>query len=187
MGELHSDRTEFAQQLECDIVMAGGVTSGIVYPGAIAVIARRYIFRSIGGTSVGAMAAAATAAAEYGRRTGKNPTSFDRIATLSHTLADTAADGHSRLFHLFTPEPATKPLLALVTPLFGGGGVLKQFAGILRATMSAWRIALPVALSMLAVLWMLIALVVDGHIIPAIFGLVAAAALILTVWMVALI
>jgi predicted acylesterase/phospholipase RssA len=170
--------------LECDIVMAGGVTSGIIYPGAIAVIARRYVFRSIGGTSVGAMAAAATAAAEYGRRTGKNPTSFDLIAALSQTLADTAADGHSRLFHLFTPEPATKPLLALVTPLFGGG-VLKQLTGIFRATMSAWRIALPVALVVLAVLWMLIALVVDGHIIPTMFGLVAAVALILAVWMVA--
>ncbi|CAN7212625.1 patatin-like phospholipase family protein [Phyllobacterium sp. LjRoot231] len=58
--------------LDCDIVMAGGVTSGIIYPGAVAMIARRYSFHSIGGTSVGAIAAAVTAAAEYGRRTGRN-------------------------------------------------------------------------------------------------------------------
>src|SRR5688572_28157099 len=53
--------------LPCDIVMAGGVTSGIIYPGAVSTIARRFSFHSIGGTSVGAIAAAVTAAAEYGR------------------------------------------------------------------------------------------------------------------------
>lgn len=42
---------------ECDIVMKGGVTSGIVYPSAILELARRYRFRSIGGTSAGAIAA----------------------------------------------------------------------------------------------------------------------------------
>ncbi len=68
--------------LECDIVMAGGVTSGIIYPGAVAQIARRYRFRSIGGTSVGAIAAAITAAAEYGRLTGRNPAAFNQIARM---------------------------------------------------------------------------------------------------------
>ena len=68
--------------LECDIVMAGGVTSGIIYPGAVAMIARRYSFQSIGGTSVGAIAAAVTAAAEYGRRTGHKPHAFEEIAAL---------------------------------------------------------------------------------------------------------
>jgi predicted acylesterase/phospholipase RssA len=173
--------------LECDIVMAGGVTSGIIYPGAIAVIARRYVFRSIGGTSVGAMAAAATAAAEYGRITGKNPNSFDAIATLAQTLSDAAADGHSRLFHLFTPEPGTRPLLALVTPLFGGGGFLKQAIGIIRATIAEWRIALPVALTVLAALWMLAVLFSRCELPAAVVGVVAALTLILVVWAVALI
>ena len=175
------------QMLECDIVMAGGVTSGIIYPSAVAVIARRYIFRSIGGTSVGAIAAAVTAAAEYGRRTGKNATGFDYIGALSQTLSDTAADGHSRLFHLFTPEPATKPLLALVTPLFGGGGILKQVTGIFHATLSTWRIAVPVALTALASLWMLVVLVVDGHVLATLFVLVAAAASLVVIWAGALI
>jgi hypothetical protein len=177
----------YAPSLECDIVMAGGVTSGILYPGAVAVIARRYIFRSIGGTSVGAIAAAATAAAEYGRRTGKNPQSFERIAALSQTLSDTAADGHSRLFHLFTPEAATRPLLALVTPLIGGGGVLKQAIGIGRATMSAWPIAMPVALSGMAALWMLSTLLLGGQFLASVVGVAAAIALLMVVWAVALI
>lgn len=54
----------------CDIVMKGGITSGIVYPPAIAKLAKNYRFKNIGGTSAGAIAAAAAAAAEYQRRTG---------------------------------------------------------------------------------------------------------------------
>jgi len=175
-----------APLLECDIVMAGGVTSGIIYPGAIAMIARRYTFRSIGGTSVGAMAAAATAAAEYGRITGKNPRGFDIVGTLARTLSDTAADGHSRLFHLFTPEPATRPLLALVTPLFGGGGFLKQVTGIARATMAAWRIALSVAITALAVACMFAALIAGAGLFAMIVGGVAGIVLIIAVWAAAL-
>ena len=44
-----------AERLECDLVMRGGITSGIVYPRAIAKLAETYDFRSIGGTSAGAM------------------------------------------------------------------------------------------------------------------------------------
>lgn len=50
-----------------DIVMKGGITSGVVYPGAVWELAQAFRFRSIGGTSAGAIAAAATAAAEHGR------------------------------------------------------------------------------------------------------------------------
>src|SRR5262245_41233825 len=53
------------EKLECDLVMRGGITSGIVYPRAIAKLAEIYNFRSIGGTSAGAIAATATAAAGY--------------------------------------------------------------------------------------------------------------------------
>jgi predicted acylesterase/phospholipase RssA len=49
---------------QCDIVMKGGVTRGVVYPAAVAAIAKRFRFRSIGGTSAGAIAAVVTAAAE---------------------------------------------------------------------------------------------------------------------------
>ena len=60
------------RNLDCDLIMKGGVTSGIVYPGAIGAIAHRYRLRSIGGTSAGAIAAAAAAAMEYGLRSGRN-------------------------------------------------------------------------------------------------------------------
>ena len=38
----------------CDLVMKGGITSGIVYPKAIALLSKHYRFKSIGGTSAGA-------------------------------------------------------------------------------------------------------------------------------------
>jgi len=44
----------------CDLVMKGGITSGIVYPNAVLSLAREYRFKSIGGTSAGAIAAAVT-------------------------------------------------------------------------------------------------------------------------------
>jgi hypothetical protein len=144
-----NDQQSVDAGLDCDIVMAGGVTSGIIYPGAVAMIARRYRFRSIGGTSVGAIAAAVTASAEYGRRTGKNPDAFKIVAALPKTLGELASDGHSRLFHLFTPELATAPLLDLVTPLFAQGDRLRQFFRILRITCSFWQVALPLAVTVL--------------------------------------
>lgn len=52
----------------CDLVMVGGITSGIVYPAAIAELHETYRFRCIGGTSAGAIAASATAAAEFYRQ-----------------------------------------------------------------------------------------------------------------------
>lgn len=54
-GETHTT-APFAT--ECDLVMKGGITSGIVYPLAIAEIAKAFRLRSIGGTSAGAIAAA---------------------------------------------------------------------------------------------------------------------------------
>lgn len=52
---------------ECDLVMKGGITSGIVYPKAIHEIHREYKLKQIGGTSAGAIAAALAGAAEYAR------------------------------------------------------------------------------------------------------------------------
>jgi hypothetical protein len=54
-----------------DLAMRGGATSGVVYPLAVCEIARDYRVRNVGGASAGAIAAAATAAAELGRSTGR--------------------------------------------------------------------------------------------------------------------
>jgi predicted acylesterase/phospholipase RssA len=90
--------------------MKGGVTSGIVYPAAVCQLAEEYSFCSIGGTSAGAIAAAATAAAEYGRRRQKG-TSFAELAELPRLLGEASGSrGPSRLFQLFEPQPETRHL-----------------------------------------------------------------------------
>lgn len=92
----------------CDLVMKGGITSGVIYPKLIARLASRYTFKNIGGTSAGAIAAGACAAAEYGRSHG-NPGSFETLAQLPELLGETAtSDGRSKLFTLFQPTAALR-------------------------------------------------------------------------------
>jgi predicted acylesterase/phospholipase RssA len=98
---------------ECDVVMKGGITSGIVYPHAVVRLASHYRLRSVGGASAGAIAAAAAAAAEYGREQG----GFERLDALPDQLAETADGtdkGPTRLFRLFQPQAATRPLYELL-------------------------------------------------------------------------
>lgn len=88
---------------QCDLVMKGGITSGVIYPKLIARLASKYRLKNIGGTSAGAIAAGACAAAEYGRSHG-NPDAFNTLATLPEWLGEVATpDGRSRLFALFQP------------------------------------------------------------------------------------
>src|SRR5262245_1045011 len=84
---------------QCDLVMRGGVTSGVVYPPAICALAERYEFKCIGGASAGAIAAAAAAAAVKGRARG----GFERLSKVSEDVG-------SRLTSLFQPAAALKPL-----------------------------------------------------------------------------
>lgn len=89
----------------CDLVMKGGITSGVLYPSMVREIAEKMHFVGIGGTSAGAIAAALTAAAEYRRRqTG----SFEGFEMLEETAHEFAAPG--KLFSLFRPDKGTSEL-----------------------------------------------------------------------------
>jgi len=66
----------------CDLVMKGGITSGVIYPSAVVKLASQYRFKKIGGTSAGAIAAAVAAAAEFGRRHNVKG-AFDTLAALN--------------------------------------------------------------------------------------------------------
>lgn len=105
-----------APPLNCDIVMKGGITSGVVYPLAITELAKAYRFRNIGGTSAGAIAAAATAAAEYSRLHGTGGTGFGELAALPAFLSgDSPYVRGSNLFALFQPGARTLPLFQVAT------------------------------------------------------------------------
>ena len=97
----------------CDLVMKGGITSGVVYPRLLAKLAENWRFKCVGGTSAGAIAAAGCAAAEHGRQTGHRPDAFAELAKLPELLgAPASASGDkggggadSMLFKLFKPAP----------------------------------------------------------------------------------
>ena len=92
--------------------MRGGITSGIVYPRAIAKLAETYDFRSIGGTSAGAIAAAATAAAAFGAKNGTGHFQT-RFKGLPGELAE-IKDGKSVLERLFQPQAETRNLFSVL-------------------------------------------------------------------------
>jgi hypothetical protein len=114
----------------CDIVMKGGITSGVVYPLALTELARHYRFTNIGGTSAGAIAAAAAAAAEYGRHVpGKG---FMRLAVLP-------TEAGQVLFSLFQPTRTVKPLFDILVSALSGKSVPGKVAGILAAAIGGFR------------------------------------------------
>jgi predicted acylesterase/phospholipase RssA len=115
-------------ELECDLVMKGGITSGIVYPGAIAQIGARYRLRSIGGTSAGAIAAAAAAAMEFGRASGRNAAALQHLAEIPDKLSARTGDGTPLLSRLFQPDPAAAPLVRPVLGLLRPGLAAKARA-----------------------------------------------------------
>lgn len=98
---------------KCDLVMKGGITSGIVYPGAVVELAKEFRFVNIGGTSAGAIAAALTAAAEYRRQETGSDESFVALGALPRWLGE-KADGRSRLLGLFRPSSETAGLMAVL-------------------------------------------------------------------------
>lgn len=97
--------------------MEGGITSGVVYPSFIAGLAAHFRLRSIGGTSVGAVAAVAAAAAQFRRNLSRAggrdahgapvaDTGFATLAALPLWLRAHGANGKSNLLSLFQPCPA---------------------------------------------------------------------------------
>ncbi len=114
----------------CDIVMKGGITSGVVYPPAVVQLSKSFSFRNIGGTSAGAIAAAVTAAAEFGRR--RDADAFYRLARLPTDLGTPVSrGGDSLLLSLFRPQKQTNALFRVL--IAGLGNKSFKFARIVLA------------------------------------------------------
>lgn len=124
-------------RLECDLVMKGGITSGVIYPRLVAELSKTYTFRCIGGTSAGAIAAAATAAAQLGVHTGANPAAFEALAKLPSQLGKRPpGSARSMLFNLFQPQPPLQGCFEVLVACIGAGTVKKT---LLRSTFAAVR------------------------------------------------
>jgi len=114
----------------CDLVMKGGITSGIVYPNAVLALARDFRFKNIGGTSAGAIAAAATAAAALGdRKHVASGSAAPCPSTLGFAgLERVAAQLSSRgfIFGLFQPARGGRSAYRLIVTLTGNASALRK-------------------------------------------------------------
>lgn len=119
----------------CDLVMKGGISSGIVYPNAVLALAKDFRFKNIGGTSAGAIAAAASAAAALGDRkldvfgsTGSSPTlGFEGLKRVSTQLSSKGF-----IYSLFQPARGAKNAYRMIVILAGNAGLpRKVLSGLL--------------------------------------------------------
>jgi hypothetical protein len=111
----------------CDVVMKGGVTSGVVYPPAICELAKSYVIKNIGGTSVGAIAAAVTAAAEYRRRSGSGD-GYVELSKLPGFLGSPGA-----LLALFAADQRARRLLKIALIPIGTDSFIAKLMELLAA------------------------------------------------------
>lgn len=136
----------------CDLTMRGGTTSGVVYPLAVASLARHYEFKQIGGASAGAIAAGFTAAAERGRASG----GFEKLAGLIDWFTSGSGAERWRMAQLFQPAEKTRALYRIVIASMqkrettGRSAITCLFFALLGAV--GWRAKSVLAL--MALLWL---------------------------------
>jgi hypothetical protein len=164
--------------------MKGGVTSGIVYPRLASRLAQDFQFKNIGGTSAGAIAAAACAAAEYGRQSGKNPHAFTQLEDLPTELGATT-DGLSGMLRLFQPAPALRRHFGLALSVIGARKKASALAGGIAA---ACNMPVFVGLAMIG-MWFALIAATDmppvRAVLVALAGLVVAVVTAIITWLLA--
>ena len=130
----------------CDLVMKGGVASGVVYPGAVLELSARYRFASLGGTSAGAVAAAMAAACEYARqRSGST-----ELRGITEIVESFEQPGF--ILSLFAPTREARPLMTLGLRLAAAkGSRRRQSALLVRAAIGTRRTTMPILVALQAV------------------------------------
>ena len=111
----------------CDVVMKGVITSGVVYPLALVALSKKYRLSQNRGTSAGAIAAAAAAAAEYGRYVPGG--GFERLAKIPQEVGP-------HLLSLFQPAPALKPLFNIFIATLQAKTSIGKFVAFVWAAIS---------------------------------------------------
>jgi predicted acylesterase/phospholipase RssA len=145
---------------EVDMVMKGGITSGVVYPLAVCELAKTRRFRALGGTSAGGIAAGLAAAAELGRDVG----GFQRYAELPNALG-------ANLQQLFQPSKETKPLHRIML-----ASMDKEHGKVVSKLLLGWSIIVAgmgwflVAVAAVLGLALLIGTLAGGEAVPLVLG-----------------
>lgn len=138
----------------CDLVMKGGITSGIVYPPAISALANVYCLKNIGGTSAGAIAAAVTAAAEFRRRKTGKMGGFELLEALPRELGETDARGRTRLLRLFQPDKSCRRLFRILVGSLNAKSTLRRVAAIVFSAIASYWLASLVGIGMTFALYL---------------------------------
>lgn len=153
----------------CNVIMKGGITSGVVYPLAVAEFADTYRLRGLGGASAGAIGAALGAAAEFGRDSG----GFEVLRGVPNELRD------GKLGKLFQPDPATRGLFRLLLAATGHDrpGASRSGPGRIGMVLTALVTGFPIAavLGLLPGVALIVLAVLRGDwigLIPAVIVLV---------------
>jgi len=108
-----NDSAETDRPRECDLILKGGVTSGLVFPRVVSTLAQTYRLRNIGGTSSGAIATAAAAAAEFRRQSNTGDESgFQKINDIPEKIG-------GNLQSLFQPSKSLKPMFNILVDQIG--------------------------------------------------------------------
>ena len=134
----------------CDLVMKGGITSGIVYPKAVLALAKEYRFKSIGGTSAGAIAAAVAAAAALGDRRHQaghamaGNTGFEGLAEVSAELSQ-----RGFIHGLFQPARGARAAYRLLVVLTSHAGWAHKLACLLAAVFTIAPLEVMLSLALL--------------------------------------
>ncbi len=122
----------------CDLVMKGGITSGVVYPPAISALAQEYRFKNIGGTSAGAIAAAVTAAAEYRRRVTGTMDGFELLDALPARLGQMDTHGKTRLLRLFQPDPRGRRVFGILIGSLNATSTFRRVAAVVLSCLRSY-------------------------------------------------
>ena len=137
----------------CDVVLKGGIASGVLYPTLLCELARRYRLVNVGGASAGAIAAVVAAAAEYGRQHGS--VGFGVLEAMPKQLGAVNAAGDTALMALFEPQPRTRPLMTVLRAVLRGRGMPATLATAMGVELSTsagwWRVLLPAVPGVLVV------------------------------------
>jgi predicted acylesterase/phospholipase RssA len=141
--------------LPCDLVMKGGITSGVVYPAAIKRLSERYVFRNVGGASAGAIAAVVAAACEF-RRRGGAADSFDALDDVNAQLTQPHF-----IEGLFQPTPRARPVFEAALAVQAGKPAAAARL-LLRRSPPAVAIVLAAALAWIAFVVLCVLSLADG-------------------------
>ena len=138
---------------QSDLVMKGGITSGVVYPGAVIALAKKFRFAALGGTSAGAIAAGVCAAGEYGR-IHEQGTGLAQLRAVSKDLAEPGL-----LTGLFQATDDAKPLidLALLPAGHPDDGRVRRITRLLGAALRrvplVWVVAAVPVIAFATLVW----------------------------------